>query len=186
MAFGVDSISWWSYSDKREDNQYNPTDNDTYYNYFAEANNEISALGQVYSAFTWKGVILGAGKNNGTILSTDNDYQAFANVKGQIGEYELTASDTKHLASISTNKTNWNYLMGVMQDMNGNEGYVLCNYNDNKDNRNQTITLTFNKNVTEVLIYRGGVAQTVSVTNKTLAVDLATMEGVIILPSKLG
>ena len=186
MAFGADSISWWSYSDKREDGQQNPTDNDTYYNYFAEANNEISALGQVYSAFTWKGVILGAGKNNGGLFSTDNDYQAFANVKGQIGGYELTATDTKHLASISTNKTDLNYLMGVMQDMNGNEGYVLCNYNDNKSNRAQTITLTFDTNVTEVVIYRGGVAQTVSVTNKTLAVDLATMEGVIILPSKLG
>ena len=181
MAFGVDSISWWSYSDKREDGQQNPTDNDTYYGYFAEANNEISALGQVYSAFTWKGVILGAGRN-----ISNNDYQAFSTVKGHIGGYELTASDTKHLASISTNKSNLNYLMGVMQDMNGNEGYVLCNYNNNKSNRAQTITLKFDTNVTEVVIYRGGVAQTVSVTNKTLAVDLATMEGVIILPSKLG
>ena len=181
MAFGVDSISWWSYSDMREDGQQNPTDNDTYYGYFAEANNEISALGQVYSAFTWKGVILGAGRN-----ISNNDYQAFSTVKGHIGEYELTASDTKHLASISTNKSNLNYLMGVMQDMNGNEGYVLCNYNNNKSNRAQTITLKFDTNVTDVVIYRGGVAQTVSVTNKTLAVDLATMEGVIILPSKLG
>jgi hypothetical protein len=186
MAFGVDSISWWSYSDKREDGQQNPTDNDTYYNYFAEANNEISAIGHVYNAFTWKGVILGAGKNNGSIISSDADYQAFANVKGQIGGYELTASNTKHIASISTNKTDLNYLMGVMRDMNGNEGYVLCNYNNNKSNRAQTITLKFDTNVTEVVIYRGGVAQTVSVTNKTLAVELATMEGVIILPSKLG
>jgi hypothetical protein len=181
MAFGVDSISWGSYPDMREDGQQNPTDNDTYYGYFAETNNEISALGQVYSAFTWKGVILGAGRN-----ISNNDYQAFSTVKGHIGGYELTASDTKHLASISTNKSNLNYLMGVMQDMNGNEGYVLCNYNNNKSNRAQTITLKFDTNVTEVVIYRGGVAQTVSVTNKTLAINLATGEGIIILPSKLG
>ena len=79
-----------------------------------------------------------------------------------------------------------NYLLSVMEDKNGNEGYVLCNYNSIEETREQTITLTFASNVTEVVIYRGGVAETVSVTNKTLAVSLATGEGVIILPSKLG
>ena len=76
--------------------------------------------------------------------------------------------------------------MSVMQDVNGNEGYVLCNYNSHEEDRAQKITLNFNKNITEVVIYRGGVAQTVSVTNNTLDVSLATGEGVIILPSKLG
>ena len=107
-------------------------------------------------------------------------------MKGQIGDYELTASDTKHLASVSNNKANWNYLMGVMEDMNGNEGYVLCNYNSHEEDRTQTITLTFASNITEVVIYRNGVAETVSVTNKTLTINLSTGEGVIILPSKLG
>ena len=187
MAFGVDSISWWSYSDKREDNQKNPTDSDAYYNEFATANNEIAAIQQVYSAFDWKGVILGVGKDNGyAIGKKDNDFEAYNVVKGQIGDYELTASDTKHLASVSNNKANWNYLMGVMEDANGNEGYVLCNYNSHEEDRAQTITLTFASNITEVVIYRNGVAETVSVTNKTLAVSLATGEGVIILPSKLG
>ena len=186
MAFGIDSISWWSYSDKRGDNQQNPTDNDDYYTRFANVNNELAKISAVYASFNWKGVILGAGKDNGNIFTSDDDYEAYNLVKGQIGGYELTASDTKHLASVSTNKTNWNYLMGVMQDMNGNEGYVLCNYNAHDEDRAQTITLTFDSNVTEVIVYRGGVAETVSVTNKTLAINLATGEGVIILPSKLG
>ena len=76
--------------------------------------------------------------------------------------------------------------MGVMEDMNGNEGYVLCNYNSHEEDRAQTITITFESNVTEVVIYRGGVAETVTVSNKTLAISLATGEGVIVLPSKLG
>ena len=185
MAFGVDSISWWSYSNKRGDNQKNPTDSDEYYQAFAAANNEIAAIQKVYSAFDWKGVILGAGKNN-SLFGKDNDFEAYNVVKGQIGNYELTASNTKHLASVSTNKTDLNYLMGVMEDANGNEGYVLCNYNSHEEDRTQTITLTFDSNITEVVIYRNGVAETVSVTNKTLAVSLATGEGVIILPSKLG
>ncbi|MBQ4054016.1 MAG: hypothetical protein IJD33_06720, partial [Clostridia bacterium] len=186
MAFGIDSMSWWSYSDKREDNQFNPTDSDEYYTRFANVNNELRAIGQIYSAFDWKGVILGSGKDNGYIGNEDADYEAFNAVKGQIGNYELSVNDTKHLASVSTNKTNWNYLMGVMEDMNGNEGYVLCNYNSHEEDRAQTITLTFDSNVTEVVIYRGGEAETIAVSNKTLTVSLATGEGVIILPSKLG
>jgi hypothetical protein len=76
--------------------------------------------------------------------------------------------------------------MGVMEDMNGNEGYVLCNYNSHEEDRAQTITLTFDSNVTKVVIYRGGVAETVAVSGKTLTIRLATGEGVIILPSKIG
>ena len=195
MAFGIDSMSWWSYSDKRDDGQENPTDSDEYYTRFANVNKELAAIGHIYKAFEWKGVILGTGKNNGGYISKDNDYEAFNAVKGQIGAYELTASSTKHLAAVSTNKTDWNYLMGVMEDANGNEGYVLCNYNSHEENRAQTITLTFDSNITEVVIYRGSdilkdvenyKPQTQTVNNKTLAISLATGEGVIVLPSKLG
>lgn len=180
MAFGIDSMSWWSYSNMRGDNQQNPTDSDEYYNRFANVNNELDSIGHIYKAFEWKGVILGMGS-----YTWKDDYQAYKTVKGQIGDYELTASDTKHLASVKTNKSKLNYLMGVMEDMNGNEGYVLCNYNNHADSDTQTITLTFDSNVTEVVIYRGGVAQTFTVTNKTIGISLAEGEGVIVLPSKL-
>ena len=189
MAFGVDSISWWSYSDKRGDNQQNPTDNDDYYTRFANVNNELAAIGHIYSAFDWKGVILGVGTDNWSISSgADADYEAMDFVKGKIGDYELVVDDTKNLSSVATNQTNLNYLVGVMQDMNGNEGYVLCNYNNHKTDRAQTITLTFKTNVTDVIIYRKGTNenQTEKVSNKTLKITLATGEGVIILPSKLG
>ena len=190
MAFGIDSISWWAYADMRGENA-NPTDSDDYYEQFKAANDELTAISQVYGAFDWKGVILGMGKNNGSslgswVISEDQDYAAYKLVDGEIDAYQLQASDTKNLASVKTNKTDLNYLMGVMEDKNGNEGYVLCNYNSHEGDRAQTITLTFASNVTEVVIYRNGVAETVSVTNKTLTVSLATGEGVIILPSKLG
>ena len=193
MAFGIDSISWFSYSPSGStsetfytfiDNAGNITDQ-TAYNDFAKVNNELAAIGAVYSAFTWKGIILGRGYN---IIS--DDYKAFTSVMDNIdSKYKLSASNTKHISSISTSNSMYNYLMSVMQDASGNEGYVLCNYNalgKVSGDKSQTITLTFDSNVTEVIIYRGGVAQTVSVTNKTLAINLATGEGVIILPSKLG
>ena len=197
MAFGVDSMSWYVYSPNGHGESDTAVDvngaiaDQENYDALKNINAELAAIGNVYNAFDWKGIILGAGKDNGYkigswVLKEDNDYDAFARVMGQLGEYELSASDTKHLASVSTNKTDWNYLMGVMEDAHGNEGYVLCNYNSHEENRAQTITLTFDSNITEVVIYRGGVAETISVTNKTLAVSLATGEGVIILPSKLG
>ena len=183
MAFGVDSISWWSYGNMRGDNQQNPADNDTYYTRFKNVNVELQNISHIYSAFNrWQGVILGAGKDNGVV---DEDYEAYAAVKGQIGDYELSATDTKHLASISTDKTNLNYLMGVSQDMNGNECYVISNYNSHEENRAQTLTLKFATNVTEVIIYRGGVATKQAVNSKTLTINLATGEGVIVIPSAL-
>ena len=185
MAFGVDSISWWSYSDKRDDNQQNPTDSDEYYTRFANVNNELAAIGKVYGAFEWKGIILGKCKDNGNFFKPDDAYESIDIVSGKIGSYELTASDTKHLSSVSNGGVDLNYLMGVMQDANGNEGYVLCNYNSHESDRTQTITLTFASNVTQVVIYRDGVAQTVTVSDKTLDISLATGEGVIVLPSKL-
>ena len=195
MAFGVDSMSWYVYSPNGHGECDTAVDvngtvtNEEKYNAFKNINAELTAIGKVYNAFSWKGIILGAGKNNGASLGSweitkDNDYKAFEMVMGQLGDYELSASDTKHLASVKTNKTDWNYLMGVMEDKNGNEGYVLCNYNSHESDRAQTITLTFDTNVTEVVIYRGGEAETVAVTGKTLTVNLATGEGVIILPSK--
>lgn len=185
LAFGVDSISWWSYSDKRGDDQQNPTDSEEYYTRFANVNNELAKLGAVYGSFDWKGIILGIGKNN-SYIGKDRDYNAYALVKGQIGAYELTVSNTKNLSGVSTDKTNLNYLMGVMEDMSGNEGYMLCNYNSHESDRTQIITLTFKTNVTEAVVYRNGVAQTVSVTGGKLSIELATGEGVFVLPSKLG
>ena len=183
MAFGMDSISWWSYGNMRGDNQQNPADNDTYYEPFKNVNVELQKISHIYSAFNrWQGVILGTGKDNGVV---DEDYEAYAAVKGQIGDYELSATDTKHLASISTNKTDLNYLMGVSQDMNGNECYVISNYNSHEENRAQTLTLNFATNVTQVIIYRGGEATPQAVNSKTLTISLATGEGVIVIPSAL-
>ena len=196
LAFGMDSISWFTYSPSGSGSEtfYTFVDNDgniidqTAYDAFTTVNKELAEVGKVYSAFEWKGIILGRGAEGGTIFNKNNDYSAFETVSGQIGDYELSTNDTKHIDSIKTNEEYFNYLMGVMQDANGNEGYVLCNYNSHEEDRTQTITLTFNKNITEVIIYRGGVAQDpISVSSdKTITIELATGEGVIVLPSKLG
>ena len=197
MAFGIDSISWFSYSPSGSDSEtfYTFVDNagtitdTTAYNAFTKVNTELAKIGAVYSAFTWKGIILG----RGTYSTSNKDYSAFTNVMGKIGAYELKATDTKHLSSIEKSQRYYNYLMGVMQDGCGNEGYVLCNYNalgSASGNKSQTITLTFKTDVSKVVIYRGGemseVDTTTSGANRTLAISLATGEGVIVLPSKIG
>ncbi len=191
LALGIDSISWWSYSDKRNDNQSNPTDSTEYYTRFANVNNELAGISSVYSAFTWKGVIISSPKKTDYgqtgVNRTNEEYAAYNLLKNNLAsKYQLSASGTKLLSSIATSQSRQNYLVGVMEDMNGNEGYVISNYNSFTEDRTKTLTFTFSKNVTEVIIYRGGVAETVQVSNKKLAIDLADGEGVIVLPSKLG
>ena len=208
LAFGFDSISWFSYSPSGSesetfntfvDNAGNIID-ETAYNAFSNVNNELATIAPVYSAFEWKGVILGIGSSN---TSKNPDYTAYNRVKGQLSvggkDYELSASNTKLISSISKSG-NYNYLMSVMEDKNGNEGYVLCNYNCFKENdswinplknpKDVTVTLNFNtingKTVKEVIIYNKGVASTQTVESGKLQIDLKHAEGLIVLPSKLG
>ena len=198
MAFGMNSISWYTYTPSNVntgntfvDNNGNIV-NETAYNAFAKVNKEIAEVGKVYSAFDWKGIIVGAGKDNGTTvmgvtISTDDDYQACALAANHLGAYKLSAASTKLVASVSTNKTDWNYLMSVMEDKNGNEGYVLCNYNSCKNNMQQTITISFKENVTKAMIYQGADEgwKTVDVANQQLTITLATGAGAFVLPSQL-
>ena len=208
MAFGIDVISWFTYSPSYSDTETfytfvdengNITDQ-TAYNAFKTVNSELGAIGAVYGALEWKGVILGIGKDNSTSgffgvgKKTDHDYKAYNRVNGQLSidgkNYQLSESNTKNLSSVSSNKggagKDFNYLVGVMEDMNGNEGYVLCNYNAIEEDRGQTLTLTFKTNVTKAVVYRGGVKTEVDVSNKTLSIALGNGEGLIVLPSKLG
>ena len=209
LAFGFDSLSWFSYSPSGSETEtfYTFVDNDgniidqTAYNAFSNVNNELATIAPVYSAFEWKGIILGIGDSN---TYKNPDYNAYNRVKGQLSvggkNYELSASKTKLIKSIAKSG-NFNYLMGVMEDKNGNEGYVLCNYNgfnetDNwlmgsaKNPKDVTVTLNFNtingKTVKEVIIYNKGVASTQTVENGKLQIDLKHAEGLIVLPSKLG
>ena len=204
LAFGFDSISWFSYSPSGSesetfytfvDNAGNVTDQ-TAYNAFCNVNNELAKIAPVYSAFEWKGIIIGIGAGN---KYSNPDYEAYNRVKGQLSvggkNYELSASDTKLIKSISKSG-NYNYLMSVMEDKNGNEGYVLCNYNCFKSGtlaknpKDVTVTLNFNtingKTVKEVIIYNKGVASTQTVESGKLQIDLKHAEGLIVLPSKLG
>ena len=204
LAFGFDSLSWFSYSPSGSDSEtfYTFVDNagnitdQTAYNAFSNVNNELATIAPVYSAFEWKGIILGIGSSN---TSKNPDYTAYNKVKGQLSvggkDYELSASDTKLISSISKSG-NYNYLMGVMEDKNGNEGYVLCNYNCFKTSmlvsnpKDVDLTLNFNtingKTVKEVIIYNKGVATTQTVENGKLSLTLKHAEGLIVLPSKLG
>ena len=208
LAFGFDSISWFSYSPSASssetfytfvDNNGNVTDK-TAYTAFSNVNNELATIAPIYSAFDWKGIILGIGNSS---TSKNLDYDAYNRVKDQLSvggkNYELTASGTKLISSISKSG-DFNYLMGVMEDKNGNEGYVLCNYNcfmekDNwfssvKNPKDVDLTLNFKtingKTVKEVIIYNKGEATTQTVENGTLQINLKHAEGLIVLPSKLG
>ena len=204
LAFGFDSLSWFSYSPSGSetetfytfvDNAGNVTDQ-TAYDAFSAVNTELATIAPIYSAFDWKGIILGIGNSS---TSKNLDYDAYNRVKGQLSVYELTASDTKLISSISKSG-DFNYLMGVMEDKNGNEGYVLCNYNcfmekdswfsSVKNPKDVDLTLNFNtingKTVKEVIIYNKGEATTQTVENGKLSLTLKHAEGLIVLPSKLG
>ena len=86
LAFGMDSISWFTYSPSASGSEtfYTFVDNDgniinqTAYDAFAKVNKELAAIGAVYNAFEWKGIILGRGEKNDPIAVDykNEDYDA--------------------------------------------------------------------------------------------------------------
>lgn len=197
LAFGIDDISFFTYAPLtvNDGNGISPVDkngskNDVYYN-LKNVIGEINSIDEILNWFKWQGVIL-------NVESGSDDEQAYNNaINGYkpggtdvgakpLGDYLLNASDTNLLSSVSNGAYDENYILGVFLDNNGNEAYVLSNYNDVTESRTQKVTFTFSQNVTKVYLYRNGVKSEVSVVNNTLDVMLSNGEGVFILPAQIG
>ena len=200
LAFGIDDLSFFTYSTLTgNDDGTAPVDangchNDAYDN-LKTVLTEVNALDEVLQWFKWQGVILNVESGSDDEVSYNNainGYRPIISGKSTdvgsvgLGDYLLEASDTVLLSNVTNGAYAHNFILGVFVDNNGNEGYMLSNYNDLTKTRSQKVTLTFSQNVTKVYIYRQGVKNEVNVVNNTLDVTLSNGEGVFILPSQIG
>ena len=72
-------------------------------------------------------------------------------------------------------------MMGVMEDENGDEGFLLVNYCSLADARDSSIDIQFTE-ADSVMIWRNGEKQTVSLENNSITLTLAQGEGVFMVP----
>jgi len=183
LAFGADSISWWSYYPLNVvvDGALNADGTTTeVYNDIKTVNNELSTFGSLYKNYDWKGVIMSSPDSGFFGIGADAQYKAYKKVKDEslFSQYLLSASNTSSFSSIAGSGSN--HIVSVMEDADGNEAFVAVNYAAVKDN--QTLSIIFKGNtIGQYVIYKNGEMQTVTIGTGGYTLTLAPGEGAFIV-----
>ncbi len=183
LAFGADSISWWSYYPLNVvvDGALNADGTTTeVYNDMKTVNNELATFGSLFKNYDWKGVIMSSPDSGFFGINADAQYQAYKKVKNEslFSQYLLSASNTSSFSSISGSGSN--HIVSVMEDADGNEAFVAVNYAAVKDSK--TLSLTFTGNtIGQYAIYKNGEMETVTIGTSGYTLTLAPGEGAFIV-----
>jgi len=184
MAFGVDALNYFCYATpplnfEFFEHQYALVDRDgnktPIYDAAKKINNEIAAFDHVYMQFTdgWKGVIPIYGSNN-----TEKVNEGYDKLKSMVPDVITSVKVAKGVKSIAAN---YDTLVGVMQDKDGNPGYMVVNYNETTLRNKDTVTFEFT-NAQKALVYRNGVKSVMDVEDNTLTLTLNPGEGAFVIP----
>ena len=182
LAFGADSISWWSYYPLNvvTNGALNADGSTTeVYDDIKTVNNELATFSSLYKNYDWKGVIMSSPDSGFFGIGADAQYKAYKKVKdeGLFSNYLLSASNTSSFTSIEGSGSN--HIVSVMQDDNGNEAFVAVNYAAVGDK--QTLNLTFKGALGQYAIYKNGEMQTVAIGTDGYTLTLAPGEGAFIV-----
>ena len=189
LAFGMDSVSWFTYTPLNDTiTDQSPVDfagnkNETVYEAMKAVNADLAAFGSLYKAYDWKGVIMSSPAKGtslfGYYINQDAQYNAYNMVKSEslFTKYLLSASNT---ASFSEVSGSGNYIVGVMEDANGNEAFTVVNYSAIDDNKSVALTLTAAESASYT-VYIDGVAQTVEIGTSGYTLNLQPGQGAFIV-----
>ncbi|MBQ3020167.1 MAG: InlB B-repeat-containing protein, partial [Clostridia bacterium] len=182
LAFGADSVSWWSYYPLNVvvDGALNADGTTTeVYNNIKTVNNELATFGSLFKNYDWKGVIMSSPDSGFFGIGADAQYKAYTKVQNEsiFSQYLLSANKTSSFTSISGAGSN--HIVSVMEDADGNEAFVAVNYSAVKDNK--TLSLTFKGALGQYIIYKNGEMQTVTIDTNGYTLTLAPGEGAFIV-----
>ena len=179
MAYGFRNFSYFTYWEMRDllpteefygaminyptDGTQNPVKTEAYYA-VKEANAEIKKFDHVYLNYKWQGTmaLTAEGKKLGDALSMAGDYDS-PRIK------EVTA----------TNST----LIGCLKDAEGYDGFVILNATDPGKDEKDSVTITF-REASKAIAYIQGEEQTIELKDGTYTFELASGEGVFVIPIK--
>lgn len=130
-------------------------------------NNELKAFDHVLLSFDWQGVMKCVGSDASTSAGENN----FRNAKNW----------TKHHDGIKSLKATEDAILGLFQDENGYDGFLLVNFADPGYDRTNDVTLEL-RGATRALVYAQGQNQIVDLTDGVYSVTLQPGEGQFIIP----
>lgn len=185
LAFGIDSVSWYSYVDPQEEEDLgkhgSPVDFETgnknaAYDDLKAVNEEVASYDYVLSKFSWTGFLTNTRVSVLKKLSNQN----------YLKNYYITASATKTLSSVSAGSL-FNpvpYVMGRMVDGDGNEGFMISCYKTSKNiasGKTYDLTLNFNDGINKLIIWNNGVKSEIEVSG-SYTLNLAYGGGAFVIP----
>lgn len=173
MAYGVRALSHFNYQ-SGEGGEFRPgqtglidtSGNKTErYEAASAVNHELLAFDHVYLSFEYLETMPVVGKNT---VSTNNNFYNLMN-------------PAESLEGISAAEAEEDALIGSFRDGDGNLGYLAVNFTDPAQELSNRVSLNI-KNKKKALVYRGGVRSVVNLKDGVLDLNLASGEGVFVIP----
>ncbi len=177
LAMGMDGIAWYTYSTPREPHIPDgsaPVKNDgtktEHYDDLKEVNATLKSFGHAYQCFDWQGVMFHSSKQTSAMN--------FVKRNTIVNEWVLTAEDTKSLESVDGEG---DFIIGVMKDELGNDGFMVTNYSDKKNSASATVEFTFS-NMNYLRVYKNGEIEDLPIVDNKITLPLNYGEGALVIP----
>ena len=181
-AFGYDGISLFCYAtplvgfefaESQEAMISRSGEKTGIYESVKKANSEILAFDHVLQQFDWIGTFTNdAGQTNDDKPRTQNSSFRLLN--------RISVKSVLSLNSVTTSRDT---LFGYFNDVDGNDGIMVVNYNETTLNLTDEVTLNFDSSkYNKAICYVGGKKQVVNLSSGKLNLELGVGEGVFVIP----
>ena len=181
-AFGYDGISLFCYAtplvgfefaESQEAMISRSGEKTAIYDSVKKANSEILAFDHVLQQFDWIGTFTNdAGQTNDDKPRTQNSSFRLLN--------RISVKSVLSLNSVTTSRDT---LFGYFNDVDGNDGIMVVNYNETTLNLTDEVTLNFDSSkYNKAICYVGGKKQVVNLSSGKLNLELGVGEGVFVIP----
>ena len=181
-AFGYDGISLFCYAtplvgfefaESQEAMISRSGEKTGIYESVKKANSEILAFDHVLQQFDWIGTFTNdAGQTNDDKPRTQNSSFRLLN--------RISVKSVLSLNSVTTSRDT---LFGYFNDVDGNDGIMVVNYNETSLNLTDEVTLNFDSSkYNKAICYVGGKKQVVNLSSGKLNLELGVGEGVFVIP----
>lgn len=176
LACGYTGISWFcfwpptpfdgstTFGNGAYDRQGNKTPT---YDYIKETQLELRAFENIYLNFDWRGIICNIGEENEN--GGDND------------DFALSSDAYVTSDRIQSVKTRQDTLIGVFQDAENRDGFMVVNFTEPSAGLENKVTLTF-RDCQRAVVVTDGVQEVVNVTGGVLEFTQKAGDGTFIIP----
>ena len=127
----------------------------------------IKKLDGILYNFEWNGIYTNLG--TGSFFDSNEAFDL------------ISRDDLDNLNGVKEFKSKYDTIVGQFKDKDGNDGFMLVNYEEPSVKHDNKVTMTF-ENADGVMYYRDGEPVVEGLANKTFTIDLKPGEGVFIIP----